>query len=64
MSSVAPSYTRELAARLKPTGAAFIRRPVSGTKKPAEEGTLLVLAGGPRDQVQAVSRCCWPWVKR
>ena len=54
MSSVAPSYTRELAARLKPTGAAFIDAPVSGTKKPAEEGTLLILAGGPRDQVQAV----------
>ena len=54
MSSVAPSYTGELAARLKPTGAAFIDAPVSGTKKPAEEGTLLILAGGPRDQVQAV----------
>ena len=32
----------------------LIDAPVSGTKKPAEEGTLLVLAGGPRDKVQAV----------
>ena len=54
MSSVAPCYTRELAAQLEPTGVSFIEAPVSGTKKPAEEGTLLILAGGPRDKVQAL----------
>jgi len=52
MSSVAPCYTRELAAQLGPTGVTFVEAPVSGTKKPAEEGTLLILAGGPRDKVQ------------
>ncbi len=52
MSSVAPCYTRELAAQLQPTGVTFIDAPVSGTKKPAEEGTLLILAGGPQDKVQ------------
>jgi 3-hydroxyisobutyrate dehydrogenase-like beta-hydroxyacid dehydrogenase len=46
MSSVSPRYTRELAGRLAPTGATFIDAPVSGTKKPAEEGTLIILAGG------------------
>jgi 3-hydroxyisobutyrate dehydrogenase-like beta-hydroxyacid dehydrogenase len=52
MSSVAPRYTRELAAELAPTGVTFIDAPVSGTKKPAEEGTLLILAGGPPGKVQ------------
>jgi 3-hydroxyisobutyrate dehydrogenase-like beta-hydroxyacid dehydrogenase len=52
MSSVSPQYTRELACRLDPTGVRFIDAPVSGTKKPAEEGTLVILAGGPRDQVK------------
>jgi 3-hydroxyisobutyrate dehydrogenase-like beta-hydroxyacid dehydrogenase len=52
MSSVSPQYTRELACRLDPTGVRFIDAPVSGTKKPAEDATLVILAGGPRDQVK------------
>jgi 3-hydroxyisobutyrate dehydrogenase-like beta-hydroxyacid dehydrogenase len=52
MSSVSPRHTRELAAQLEPTGALFIDAPVSGTKKPAEDGTLIILAGGPQDKVQ------------
>lgn len=52
MSSVSPSQTRQLARELEPTGVTFIDAPVSGTKKPAEDGALVILAGGPRDQVQ------------
>ena len=52
MSSVSPGYTRELARELEPTGVTFIDAPVSGTKKPAEDGALLILAGGPREQVE------------
>jgi len=52
MSSVSPHDTRKLAAELKPTGVTFIDAPVSGTKKPAEDGALLILAGGPRDKVE------------
>lgn len=55
MSSVSPRYTRELAARLAPTGVRFVDAPVSGTKKPAEEGTLLILAGGDPEHVAAVT---------
>ncbi|RJR34726.1 MAG: NAD(P)-dependent oxidoreductase [Deltaproteobacteria bacterium] len=51
MSSVPPRYTRELAARLAPTAATFIDAPVSGTKKPAEEGALVILAGGREEAV-------------
>ncbi len=52
MSSVSPRYTREMAARLAPTGVSFIDAPVSGTKKPAEEGSLVILAGGAQDKIK------------
>jgi 3-hydroxyisobutyrate dehydrogenase-like beta-hydroxyacid dehydrogenase len=52
MSSVSPRHTRELAQELEPSGVIFIDAPVSGTKKPAEEGTLVILAGGPEDRVK------------
>jgi 3-hydroxyisobutyrate dehydrogenase-like beta-hydroxyacid dehydrogenase len=52
MSSVSPGYTRELARELEPTGVTFIDAPVSGTKKPAEDGTLIILAGGDQDKVK------------
>jgi 3-hydroxyisobutyrate dehydrogenase-like beta-hydroxyacid dehydrogenase len=51
MSSVSPRFTRELAQRLAPTGVRFIEAPVSGTKKPAEDATLIILAGGDAAQV-------------
>jgi 3-hydroxyisobutyrate dehydrogenase-like beta-hydroxyacid dehydrogenase len=52
MSSVAPAYTRQLAQELTPSGVIFIDAPVSGTKKPAEDGALVILAGGPEDKVK------------
>jgi 3-hydroxyisobutyrate dehydrogenase-like beta-hydroxyacid dehydrogenase len=52
MSSVPPRYTRELEQRLAPSGVTFLDAPVSGTKKPAEEGTLVILAGGREDRVK------------
>ena len=54
MSSVSPRFTRELHQRLAPTGVRFVDAPVSGTKKPAEEGTLIILAGGDPAQVAEV----------
>lgn len=53
MSSVPPLFTKELHARLVPTGVGFIDAPVSGSKKPAEDATLLILAGGDRKTVEA-----------
>ncbi len=52
MSSVSPRATRDLARELEPTGVTFIDAPVSGTKQPAEDGTLIILAGGPRDKIR------------
>lgn len=52
MSTVSPMYTRDLKKRLSSSGACFIDAPVSGTKRPAEDGTLLILAGGNEQEVQ------------
>jgi 3-hydroxyisobutyrate dehydrogenase-like beta-hydroxyacid dehydrogenase len=51
MSTVSPRYTREVSERLAPSGVTFIDAPVFGSKKPAEEGTLIILAGGNRERV-------------
>lgn len=51
MSTVSPEATGEAAALVTAAGATFIDAPVSGTKKPAEEGTLVVLASGERELV-------------
>lgn len=55
MSSVSPKYTRDLDRKLAPCGVTFIDAPVSGSKKPAEDATLLILAGGPKEQVEAMT---------
>jgi 3-hydroxyisobutyrate dehydrogenase-like beta-hydroxyacid dehydrogenase len=52
MSSVPPMFTREFNDKLAPTGVTFIDAPVSGSKKPAEDGTLLILAGGSKEAVE------------
>jgi 3-hydroxyisobutyrate dehydrogenase-like beta-hydroxyacid dehydrogenase len=52
MSSVSSSFTRELGKQLAPTGISFIDAPVFGTKKPAEEGTLVILAAGKEEKVK------------
>lgn len=52
MSSVSPTYSRELASTLEVEGVTLIDAPVSGTKKPAEDGTLIILASGPENMVR------------
>ena len=51
MSTVPPRYTRELREKLAPSGVTFIDAPVSGSRKPAEEGTLIILAGGNQERL-------------
>lgn len=48
MSTVPPAYSRELALQLESHGITVIDAPVSGSKIPAELGTLVILAGGPQ----------------
>ena len=54
MSSVEPGYTRELADRLRLHELIFVDAPVSGSKKPAEDGNLVILAGGDKSTVDAL----------
>jgi len=54
MGTVSPAYARELAHAIEPLGAAYIDAPVSGSKKPAEEGQLVILAGGDKARVKAL----------
>ncbi len=52
MSSVSPRFTLELGRELAPTAIRFVDAPVSGTKKPAEDAQLVILAGGNRQRIQ------------
>jgi 3-hydroxyisobutyrate dehydrogenase-like beta-hydroxyacid dehydrogenase len=51
MSTVSPQYARQLAERLAARSVAAIDAPVSGSRKPAEQGALVILAGGPKDRI-------------
>ncbi len=54
MSTVLPAEERELAAKVRGAGAAFVECPVGGTTGPARQGKLLGLAGGdPADIARA-----------
>ncbi len=46
MSTVSPSVTRELAAKLEEKGVAMLDAPVSGGSEGAQKGTLAVMVGG------------------
>jgi 3-hydroxyisobutyrate dehydrogenase-like beta-hydroxyacid dehydrogenase len=46
MSTIAPSASREIAARLAERGVRFLDAPVSGSSPKAEDGTLTIMAGG------------------
>lgn len=54
MSTVSPAYTKDLSEKLVTKGVTLIDAPVSGSKKPAENATLVILAGGPRDVVDGL----------
>jgi 3-hydroxyisobutyrate dehydrogenase len=67
MSTVGVEWTGKLAAAAEKAGVAFVDAPVLGTKQPAEQGKLVVLASGPdelRDKCAPVfdavgSRTIW-----
>jgi 3-hydroxyisobutyrate dehydrogenase-like beta-hydroxyacid dehydrogenase len=48
MSTISPTASRAIAARLAPLG--FVEAPVSGSKPKAEDGTLTIFAGGAPEQ--------------
>jgi 3-hydroxyisobutyrate dehydrogenase-like beta-hydroxyacid dehydrogenase len=54
MSTVPPAFNRDLARKLKERGLLFLEAPVSGSRKPAAEGSLVILAGGPEAEVASL----------
>ena len=56
MSTVGIAATERLATSARERGVAFVDAPVVGTKQPAEQGKLTVLASGPEDAI----RTCEP----
>lgn len=51
MSTVSPAYSKQLTEKVSTESVMAIDAPVSGSRKPAEEGTLVILAGGPEDKI-------------
>jgi 3-hydroxyisobutyrate dehydrogenase-like beta-hydroxyacid dehydrogenase len=51
MSTVSPAFAKELDKELSSRSVFFIDAPVSGSKKPAEDGALVILAGGLREKI-------------
>ncbi len=52
MSTVDGVTSRQIAAAVSAAGGRFLEAPVSGTKKPAEDGTLIILAAGDKSLYQ------------
>jgi 3-hydroxyisobutyrate dehydrogenase-like beta-hydroxyacid dehydrogenase len=46
MTTVSPEASREIAILVRGTGAEYLEAPVLGSRKPATEGTLVILTGG------------------
>jgi 3-hydroxyisobutyrate dehydrogenase-like beta-hydroxyacid dehydrogenase len=55
MSTVSREATLAAAAAVEACGAVFVDAPVAGSKKPAEDGTLTILAGGDRAEVDRLT---------
>ena len=54
MGTVAPLYSQTLSSRLEAAGIDYVEAPVFGSKKPAEEGTLVVLSAGDEDVLRGL----------
>jgi 3-hydroxyisobutyrate dehydrogenase-like beta-hydroxyacid dehydrogenase len=52
MSTIAPSQTRAIGARLAEAGVAFVDAPVTGSAPRAADGTLTIMAGGAVEDVE------------
>lgn len=64
-SSIAPAATRALAARLHAeTGATWIDAPVSGGVIGAEQGSLVIMAGGPAEAIDRVQPLLMHYARR
>ena len=61
--SVSPGYSRALAEDVRAAGGRFVESPVSGSRGPAEAGTLVALVGGDDDDLEQVRPLLTPMTK-
>ncbi len=54
MSTIDAATSQRIAAAIREKGGRFLEAPVSGSKKPAEDGTLVILSGGDRTLYEEV----------
>ncbi|WP_378144409.1 NAD(P)-dependent oxidoreductase [Cnuibacter sp. UC19_7] len=55
MSTLPPEYSRRLAAEVRAAGGEYVEAPVSGSRRPAEEGALVGMTAGDPDAVERVA---------
>lgn len=55
MSTLPPAYSQQLAADVARHGGHYVEAPVSGSRGPAEDGTLVAMVAGDDDTVEAVT---------
>lgn len=53
MSTISPEEAKEFAEQIAAQGAIYVDAPVSGSVAPAEQGTLVILAGGQTAEIEA-----------
>ncbi|TKJ89802.1 NAD(P)-dependent oxidoreductase [Paenibacillus sp. CFBP13512] len=53
MSTISPEEAKEFAEQISAQGAIYVDAPVSGSVAPAEQGTLVILAGGQTAEIEA-----------
>jgi 3-hydroxyisobutyrate dehydrogenase len=60
MGTNSADYSRTLAGDIEAAGGRYVEAPVSGSRKPAEAGQLVVMLAGARDDVEAVRALVQP----
>jgi 3-hydroxyisobutyrate dehydrogenase len=55
MGTTSPDWSRELGAAVHAVGGTYVEAPVSGSRRPAEDGLLVGMLAGPREAVEAVA---------
>jgi 3-hydroxyisobutyrate dehydrogenase len=63
MGTTAPEYSRQLAEDVRAVGGSYVEAPVSGSRRPAENGELVAMVAGDNDSVEQVTPLLQPMCK-
>jgi 3-hydroxyisobutyrate dehydrogenase len=63
MGTTAPEYSRQLAEDVRAAGGSYVEAPVSGSRRPAENGELVAMVAGDNDSVEQVTPLLQPMCK-